>query len=220
MLYLTRQQVREIDRLSTEQYHIPSIVLMENASRGAADLATEMLGSYANKNILILAGGGNNGGDGLATARHLHNRGFQVTIGMCTDPGRYTGDALVNWAIVRAMSLPIIPAAEGWPLDLSLIIDAIFGIGLTRPPRPDAAAIIHRANESKIPILAIDLPSGLDCDTGEPLGVCIGATQTVTFVAQKAGFANPSSKSFTGRVTVADIGSPRQLTDQFLISPR
>src|SRR3954467_9726793 len=103
MLRLTRAQVREIDRRSIEQYQIPGIVLMENAARAAANAACDLLDGECVGEILILCGGGNNGGDGLAIARHLHNRGGDVFIALATDPARYKGDALINWKIAQAM---------------------------------------------------------------------------------------------------------------------
>jgi NAD(P)H-hydrate epimerase len=218
MIHLTRAQVREVDRRAIERYYIPGIVLMENASQAAADVACSMLAGSKHARVLILCGGGNNGGDGLAVARHLHNRGLEVRIALTIDPARYQGDALVNWRIVQTMEVPVIPAdpdaiAE---TDASLIIDAIFGTGLTQPPRPPFAQVAAAIERSGRPVLAIDLPSGLDCDTGEPLGVCIRATQTVTFVAEKAGFANPASRAYTGEVTVADIGCPPEIIAEIL----
>ena len=216
MLALTRQQVRAVDRLATEKYHVPGIVLMENAARGASEVAVDMLGAATNQNILILCGGGNNGGDGLAIARHLHNRGHKILIGLCTDPGKYQGDALINWRIIEAMNLPRLPWEKAFD-ELSapdLIIDAIFGTGLTEAARPPFAQIVERVAAARKPILAIDIPSGLDCDSGRPLGPCIRADRTVTFVAQKVGFENPEAKEFTGKVVVADIGCPREAIDE------
>jgi NAD(P)H-hydrate epimerase len=215
-MFLTRSQVREIDRLSTAEFHIPGIVLMENASRGLADAVGEELIALTGKpagDILILCGGGNNGGDGLAAARHLHNRGNAVRIGLTTDPAKYHGDAGINWQIVQAMNLPtfdVSPAAVR-SMRGDLIVDAIFGTGLEKPPRDPFGAIVAAIEESRIPVLAVDLPSGLDCDTGQPLGAAVRARRTVTFVAEKAGFAYPDSKTYTGRVTVAEIGCPREL---------
>jgi NAD(P)H-hydrate epimerase len=216
MLALTRQQVREVDRLAIDRYHVPGIVLMENAARGAADVAMEMLGRAANQNILILCGGGNNGGDGLAIARLLHNRGQNVFIGLCTDPVKYQGDALINWRIAEAMNLPRLAWEKAFDefRSRNLIIDAIFGTGLTETPRPPFAQIVDRVSAVNCPILAIDIPSGLDCDTGRPLGPCIRANRTATFVAEKVGFRQASSKEFTGEVTIADIGCPREAIDE------
>jgi NAD(P)H-hydrate epimerase len=214
MIRLTREQVREVDRRAIEEYHIPGILLMENAARGAAAVARAMLrGKGGGRRVLILCGGGNNGGDGLAVARHLHNCGHEPIIGLCTDPATYKGDALVNWRIVEAMGLPTAAATVDSiaAAGAELIIDAIFGTGLSQPPRPPFETYVQGVARAGRPVLAIDVPSGLDCDRGEPLGPCIHATMTVTFVAQKAGFANPRSRQFTGRVVVADIGCPREL---------
>jgi NAD(P)H-hydrate epimerase len=215
LIYLTRAQVREVDRLAIERYGIPGIVLMENAAREVARAAVEALGDCIGE-ILVVCGGGNNGGDGLAVARHLHNCGGDVAILLTTDPQDYRGDALVNWRIVRAMQLDVAHAEPRLILDSPavLVIDAIFGTGLTRAPREDVAEVIEAINQSRIPTLAVDLPSGLDCDSGEPLGACVRAARTVSFVAEKAGFANPAAREYLGRVTVGDIGAPRELIDE------
>ncbi|MGE5612073.1 MAG: NAD(P)H-hydrate epimerase [Bacillota bacterium] len=220
MIRLNRQQVREIDRRSIEDYHIPGIVLMENASRAVADVAEAMLRQTNGHLAMVLCGGGNNGGDGLAAARHLHNRQFQVMIALCTDPTTYKGDALINWQIAQTMGLPHLAATpqtiEQTPADL--LIDAVFGTGLSRPPRPPFDSLVQAVTKKNRPVLAVDLPSGLDCDTGQPLGPCIRAEQTVTFVAEKLGFANPSSLPYTGPITVGDIGCPRELIEMVLQS--
>lgn len=195
-----------------EDYHIPGIVLMENAAVAATRVALKMIDDLK-RPVLIVCGGGNNGGDGLAIARHLHNQKLKVQIHLAIDPAKFTGDALINWQIVQAMQIPL-----GWSSKPSLIIDALFGTGLAQPPRPDGAKLIDRMNklhDRGIPTLAIDLPSGLDCDTGEALSdSCIRATRTITFVAEKAGFANPQSTPYLGQVTVGQIGCPRELISE------
>jgi NAD(P)H-hydrate epimerase len=214
MIRLTRQQVRQIDRLAVERYHIPGEVLMENAAIAAANAATGMIGPNKQGEILVLCGGGNNGGDGLALARHLHNRRFDVKIFLTTDPAKYANEAKTNWQIVQAMNLP---ATRPEPEIIArerpiLIIDAIFGTGLTQEPREPFAKIVAAVHQMRTPILAIDIPSGLDCDTGLPLGpACIKAQRTITFVAEKAGFANPQASQYLGEVIVGDIGCPREL---------
>lgn len=216
MIRLTRQQVREIDRRAIEEYHIPGIVLMENAARAAADVACDMLDGDCVGEVLILCGGGNNGGDGLAVARHLHNRGADVDLALTIDPASYKGDALINWRIVSAMKIPWQPADAHQIAQTTalLLIDAIFGTGLSDPPRDPFPAIVAAVEHSRVPVLAIDLPSGLDCDTGKPLGACIRATRTITFVAEKLGFAAPGAAAYTGPVTVGGIGCPRELIAQ------
>jgi hydroxyethylthiazole kinase-like uncharacterized protein yjeF len=219
---LSRDQSRRIDRLAIEEYSIPGIILMENAAIAAANVAGEMLGSASPpRDILILCGGGNNGGDGLAVARHLHNRGHLVRLALTVDPAKYQGDALINYRIAQAMHLPTNSA------DLSriaadrpdLIIDAIFGTGLSTAPRPPFPQIVEAVAQTGCPVLAIDIPSGLDSDTGHPLGSAIVATQTITFVAEKAGFAASEAKPYLGRITVGDIGCPRELIRRIAEEP-
>ena len=210
-LYLSREQVQRVDALAIQRYHLPGIVLMENAALAVVDAAMAMLEGQAGE-VLILCGGGNNGGDGLAVARHLHNRGREVCIALTVDPGRYQGDALVNWNVTQAMALPTetataaLIAQPGW----ALIIDAIFGTGLKQLAHEPFSSIAAAVNATDIPILAVDLPSGMDCDTGQPLGACIRATRTITFVAMKQGLANPESRQWTGEVTIGDIGCPAE----------
>lgn len=213
MFRLTRSQVREIDRRAIEAYHIPGVVLMENAARAAADVVCQMLPNDCGGEVLILCGGGNNGGDGLALARHIHNRGAEVRIALTVDPKRYEGDALINWRIISMMNLPVKSATPELIRNTSalLLVDAIFGTGLAQSPREPFGALADAVNRSATPVLAIDIPSGLDCDTGIPPGPCIRATRTITFVAEKTGFANPDARQWLGEVTVGDIGCPREL---------
>ena len=215
MLRLTRDQVRNIDRLSVEKYHIPGAVLMENAAIAASDVAAHMI-LPAEGPVMIVCGGGNNGGDGLTIARHLHNRGYDVRIFLTADPEKYAGEARINWEIVQAMKLPVesrdLKKIAACPP--ALILDAIFGTGLTQPPRDPFDAIVAEIEASRAPVLAIDIPSGLDCDKGKPLGKkCVRANRTITFVAEKAGFARPEAKQFLGEVSVGQIGCPRELID-------
>jgi NAD(P)H-hydrate epimerase len=210
---LTRAQAREIDRLAVEQYHMPSILLMENAARAVTDVALDMLRGIDGPRVLIVCGGGNNGGDGLAVARHLHNLGVGVELALAADPQGYAGDALVNWRIALAMSMPHL-SMEAATARLAtgavdLLIDALYGTGLSTAPRQPRW--IELMNAHGAPVLAVDLPSGLDSDTGQPLGLCVRAVRTVTFVAEKAGFANPAARQYLGDVTVGDIGAPREL---------
>ena len=137
MLHLTRDQLREIDRRALADYHIPGIVLMENAARAVVDQAHRMLDGECCCSVLILCGGGNNGGDGLAVARHLQNRGADVAIGLTIDPSTYKGDALINWNITQAMKIATQPFNISMLKDPRpmLVIDAIFGTGLSKPPR-------------------------------------------------------------------------------------
>jgi NAD(P)H-hydrate epimerase len=221
MIRLTREQVREIDQRSIEEYHIPGIVLMENAARAAAEVAHSMIERPTNA-VTIFCGNGNNGGDGLAIARHLHNRGHEVSIHLLASPDRFKGDALTNWQIIQAMKIPVaMKGPDGIDCgSYDLIIDALLGTGLESAPRAEAVALVEAINRARAKVLAVDLPSGMNCDTGMPMGACAKATRTVTFVAEKIGFANPESKQFTGDVIVADIGCPRELVEEIFASTR
>jgi NAD(P)H-hydrate epimerase len=211
---LDRDAVRAVDRAAIEEYGIPGIVLMENAARALAATALSMLdgGGMA----LIICGSGNNGGDGWALARHLHNAGVRVVVAPLGDP-RPDGDAGVNCAICRAMGIEEIAFDRlEAQRDADLIVDAIFGTGLTRPVLEGRAeeAIVWM-NAGSEPVLAVDVPSGLDADRGFPLGVAVRATATVTFVGMKPGFLVSGAEAWTGTVTVGDIGAPRELTERY-----
>ena len=221
---MTRRQVRRFDAWAMGSMTIPGVVLMENAGRNCASLILQMLEGKTAPTVCIFCGAGNNGGDGFVIARQLFNHGVAVKIVMCADPVKITGDAKINHEICRSMGLPIQvldvesdslcvdveKAARG----CDLLVDAIFGTGLAGELRSAYAVLISCINSHNIPIMAVDIPSGMDCDTGLPLPVCIEAQATVTFAAIKKGFTeNPESRRATGRVFVADIGITPQLPD-------
>jgi NAD(P)H-hydrate epimerase len=219
-LVFDRDGVRAVDREAVEDYGIPGVVLMENAARGLFDAALTILDqidsspSNERRSALVICGSGNNGGDGYALARHLHNARVEVTLAPLGEPDP-SSDGGINRAVCRAMQLPEIDLQDISPLrSAGLIVDAIFGTGLDRPVTGRAAEIIRWMNESGRPILAADLPSGLDCNSGEALGLAVRAARTVTFVGWKAGFLNPSSRQFTGEIIVAGIGAPRELIEK------
>jgi NAD(P)H-hydrate epimerase len=215
LVRLTRAQVREIDRRAIEEYHIPGIVLMENAARGVAERILEATEGMKSDPVFIFCGSGNNGGDGLAIARHIHNRGQRIEVVLAVDPAEYRGDAATNWKIIEHMRIPARDTAPeyGGP-EVPVYVDALFGTGLTRLPTGRAAGFIDVMNrEPRAYVIAVDLPSGLDCDSGVAHAPCVRATETVTFVAEKVGFANPASRRYTGEIIVADIGCPRELID-------
>jgi NAD(P)H-hydrate epimerase len=214
MRHVTRDEIREIDRTAIEDYGMPGVILMENAGRGAADCASEMLGGSTGP-ALIVCGSGNNAGDGLVVARHLHNRGVRVTLALLAAPEKIGGDARVNLDIIQRMKLDIRPVQpEDLPLDEpALIVDALLGTGLSGEVREPYASAIKAMNAAGRPVLAIDIPSGLDADSGRVLGQCVRATRTATFALPKVGFTLDAGPDMTGRVTVVDIGVPRQLLE-------
>jgi len=212
---LDRLSVRAVDRAAIVEYGIPGVVLMENAARGLAAEALDMLGGPTGS-VVIVCGTGNNGGDGWALARHLHNAGVRVTVAPLGEP-REGSDAAVNCRVCRNMALREI-APEDLPAhlgDCDLIVDAIFGTGLAGLVTGAAAAVIERINDSGRPVLAVDVPSGLDCDSGESLGSTVKATRTVTLVAHKPAMNIATAREHLGRVVVADIGAPVELLERF-----
>lgn len=219
----TRAEMRELDRRASEEFGIPSLLLMENAGRAAADVACEMARPQDGC-VLVFCGRGNNGGDGFALARHLANRGYDVRChftGKLAEVPRGT-DPEINLSILQKMGLRIyehddlahrdeMARAVGWA---SLLVDGLLGTGLGGPVREPCSTLISFLNGRRAPILAIDIPSGLDCDTGEILGKCVRATRTVTFAAPKVGFGRGQGPEVTGRVTIAEISIPRVLLER------
>jgi NAD(P)H-hydrate epimerase len=217
-MVMSREQVRAFDAWAINIAGVPGAVLMENAGRAVAGLVQEMLVGIGHHRVVIFCGTGNNGGDGYVVARHLSNNGFAVRVVICGDPAKVKGDARVNLNIIRQMKLEIEKMApdDGGQLagrvsavstDADVLVDALFGTGLAGQLSPQFIELIESINRQHRAVVAVDIPSGLDCDTGEPLGAAIRATATVTFVAVKKGFtANPSACRYTGEIYVAPIG--------------
>lgn len=218
-LVLNRLESQAIDKQCSETYGIPSIILMENAGRGIVDA---FLSLNPKDKVVICCGGGNNGGDGFVVARHLDNRNIPVHVLLCVEPLTLKGDAKVNYEIVLKSGIPltVICSDDVQPMkqflsEASWIIDALFGTGLKGEVKSPLYQMIQLMNESKKSILSIDIPSGLDCDTGEVLGIAIQATHTFTMVALKRGFGNPKATTYLGKVNVVDISAPRVLLEKF-----
>jgi NAD(P)H-hydrate epimerase len=214
---LSRDQARRLDRRAVDEYGLLGVQLMENAGRNVAD----RLGTLGIAGpIAICCGKGNNGGDGFVVARHLDLRGHEVRVLLFADPAKLSGDAALNYEVIRRSGVPIVrPAAAEVPSRLrscAWIVDALLGTGATGEVRSPLDAVIEAINASGVPVLAIDLPSGLDCDTGQAAQHTVWATQTCTFVAAKPGFSVVGAERYTGQVHVVDIGAPRKLVDEIL----
>lgn len=226
--WVSRDEVRELDRRAIGEFGVPGVVLMENAGRGCAELLMQL--NPEKKPAVILCGPGNNGGDGYVIARHLDNHGWPVSVWLFADAQKLAGDAATNYQIARSSGIPVrdhwcggdadrpherqIEATTG-VLSGTWVVDCLFGTGLTRSIGFPADVAIAAVNACSAPVLAVDIPSGLDCDTGEPLGPTVRATHTATFVAHKKGFLNPTSRQWTGEVHVIGIGAPRPLVDEY-----
>lgn len=227
---LTREQARNVDRLAIEA-GIPGIVLMENAAINTTAVILDQLDSCCaiqpdEARVFVLCGGGNNGGDGYAIARHLHNWASTVTVFACTDPASLTGDALVNYIVCRNLGFDIRPVldetqlaaeSEAWNT-AHVVVDALLGTGFKGELRPHMLQVIRKVNELDRPfIVSVDVPSGLDCETGSAGLATVRADVTVTFVEAKTGFTGDEAEEFLGRVIVADIGVPPQVIQRALL---
>jgi hydroxyethylthiazole kinase-like uncharacterized protein yjeF len=213
---MTRDEVRAFDAWAIQTIGIPGVVLMENAGRSCAELVVDKLKSAAEPKVCIFCGTGNNGGDGYVIARHLINHGIKVTVAICGDRNKIKGDAKVNLNILERMGQSV----EGLDItdsDIServkhfiagagIIVDGIFGTGLKGQLSEQYIRLIESINTCNIPVMAVDIPSGLDCDSGEALGAAIRAAWTITFVAVKKGFVSENAAQYTGEIFVASIG--------------
>jgi NAD(P)H-hydrate epimerase len=213
---MTRDEVRAFDAWAINTIGIPGVVLMENAGRSCAELVVDKLKDIAGRKVCIFCGTGNNGGDGYVIARHLLNHGIKVTVVVCGDRKKIKGDAKTNLDILEQMgeSIELLNPSghdiagqvEHLSAGAEIIVDSLFGTGLRGQLSDEYRRLIESINACNNPVLAVDIPSGLDCDTGERLGAAIRAAWTVTFVAVKKGFVSANAAQYTGEIFVASIG--------------
>jgi len=213
---MTRDEVRAFDAWAIDTLGIAGVVLMENAGRSCAELIEDELKDVVQPKVCIFCGTGNNGGDGYVIARHLINRGVRVTVVVCGDRDKIKGDARINLDILERMGESIErlnPAGcdmadqvKLFSAGAGIIVDSLFGTGLRGQLSDEYRWLIESINACESRILAVDIPSGLDCDAGEPLGAAIRAVWTVTFVAVKKGFVSANATQYTGEIFVASIG--------------
>jgi len=215
---LTRAEVREVDRRAIDEYGMSGLVLMENAGRGCVDVLCRL---GCTGPVSVVCGKGNNAGDGFVIARHLDLRRVPVKLVLLGSADELRGDAASNYAIAARSGLPIVDLSRQFDVaklqeqlvGSEWIVDALLGTGATGAPRHPMDDAIRQMNAANAKRLAVDLPSGLDCDTGEPADPTFRADHTCTFVAPKVGFANPRAAPFLGQVHVLDIGAPRRLVE-------
>jgi len=207
---LNAAQMRELDRTTIEDIGIPGPVLMEIAGRGCAQAVEDLLGGAGH--VLVVCGKGNNGGDGLVAARHLAGSGYRVDILLLAEPGQVSGDAALNLGILRRLNIPVQPVGESGQLPGSgrhdIIIDAILGTGLKSEVRGLYAQAIDWINGSGLPVVAVDVPSGISSDNGRVLGRAVRAAETVTFGELKPGLVFHPGAAHAGRIRIIDIGIP------------
>ncbi|MBU0481382.1 MAG: NAD(P)H-hydrate dehydratase [Proteobacteria bacterium] len=210
------KEIQKLDRAAIKTYAIPGIVLMENAGVGTVQAIMESFGELAGRTIMILAGPGNNGGDGLVIARHVLQHGGTPIVFLLCDPKKVTGDAAVNLKIVQKLDILVYPITDMERLttvgncipDSDLVIDAIFGTGLKREITGHFAGAVDLINTAECPVISIDMPTGLNSDTGIPLGPCVVADMTVTYGLAKPGQLTGDGPLYTGRLGIVDIGIP------------
>jgi len=221
MKYLNTLENRELDLIAQKRFSIPGIILMEHASLGLADVVLSHLPEERHK-IAILCGKGNNGGDGFAAARHLHNSGKKPVIlllGSCKEI-KAGSDAATNMEIAAKMQIPIIESIEPQTAlkhlsegNFEVCLDAVFGTGLSSQLRGSYPALFEEINKLHLHVIAVDVPSGLNSDTGMPMGAAIRAKQTVTFGFAKTGFQLGEADQYCGEIIVKGIGLPREVIE-------
>lgn len=217
---LNREMARRLDERAVTEYGIPGIVLMENAGRGVAE---KLIATGAASPVAICCGKGNNGGDGFVIARHLDLGEIDVRVLLWADPADLLGDARANYEIATRSGIAIqvfsqatdLPAFASSLADANWIVDALLGTGVRGRARPPMDAVIDALNTAAAPKLAVDVPSGLDCDQGI-VGPAVKAECTCTFVAAKPGFVVGEAARYVGHLHVLDIGAPRKLVDEML----
>ncbi|MGA8408138.1 MAG: NAD(P)H-hydrate dehydratase [Candidatus Acidiferrales bacterium] len=226
MKILTAQEMREVDRLSTERYGIPGLTLMENAGAGVARFIAQHWPDYAQRRIVVLCGKGNNGGDGFVAARHLRDRGARPEVFLLAAPDEMRGDAATNckrWQETYGDLHPIRDSTSWHSVQAVLatadiIVDAILGTGTRGAVTGLLAEVIEAVNQRRGParssVVAVDIPSGLVADTGEASGPAVKAAYTVTFTAPKTGMLASGAGDYVGQLIVHDIGSPPSLIEE------
>jgi NAD(P)H-hydrate epimerase len=213
---VTKDQMIKVDKYATEFFGVEIVQLMENAGRNIASFAKQQLRNVEYKKIAILCGKGNNGGDGLVAARFLHNWGADITCIIADNKDNLSKLTNDNFGTLRSMYVNVL-----WPIDnvkfekairdSNLVIDALFGYNIKDNPQGTYAFLIELANNSNKNILAVDIPSGLDPDTGNAYEPCIKAKWTLALGLPKAGMLQKNAKEFVGELWLADIGIPKEV---------
>lgn len=216
---LSAKEMAELDRRLVEDFHMDLLMMMENAGRSLANQARMMMmGTVEEKKILVMAGKGNNGGGGLVCARNLHNWGAEIEVILASPPSSLREAPRKQLDIIQRMGIIVHTDYDGGISSADLIIDALLGYNQKGNPRGAVAELIRMANSSGTNILALDVPSGLDLESGDPNKPCIHATQTLTLALPKTGLLKKQARLYTGRIFLADISVPRGLYREFKVT--
>ena len=215
---VTPAQMSQLDNAAIQEYQIPGLILMENAGRNTAEYIIQQFTPQCSQGVAILCGPGNNGGDGFVIARHLFQKNLKPHIFSLASIEKFKGDALTNYKIAKNLNIPFSEIltdedAKNLPdilKNYGLIVDAIFGTGLSRPVSGRFEIAIKAANSSSLPIIAVDIPSGLSGLTGQPLGIAIKATATCTMALPKIGLVTSPGFEYTGDLHIIEIGIPKE----------
>lgn len=223
---LTRQGSRKADEIAIKKFCIPSLVLMENAGRSCAEALMGQCQRPADESVLVLCGPGNNGGDGFVIARHLYIARVNVKVVLFRAVESYSGDAGLNLNALSRFRMPIVEFDSSWSnekvqqvfksvrrSETTWVVDALLGTGAGGEPQGSMARAIQVANALNVRRFAVDIPTGLDCDTGEPAKTSFRADLTCTMIDRKVGFENPKSEELTGKVLVVGIGAPCEIVN-------
>jgi NAD(P)H-hydrate epimerase len=207
---LTSEEMARVDRILIDELGWDVLQLMESAGRMVAEFARERFldGNCNGRRVVVLAGRGNNGGDGMVAARYLHSWGASVEVVLASEPERLGETARRQYGLLRSLGLRHDATWDG-PADL--VIDALLGFGLRRPPEGVTAELILQSNDRTVPVLAIDVPSGLDATGGQAFEPCIRATATLTLALPKRGLLTAGASAWTGELVLADIGVPPEI---------
>ena len=195
------QQMKELDYETIHSYGIPSLVLMERASLAVTEV---LKNEFDTKKILIVCGSGNNGADGMAAARILHLEGYHVDLFLAGKMESFTEEAAIQWKIAENYGVSVVN--NFCPNEYTTIVDAVFGVGLSREITGTYKEIFERINHSRIPVLAVDIPSGICAATGNVMGIAVRAAKTVTFAYGKAGLYLYPGAAYSGDIIIKDIG--------------
>ncbi len=212
---LSRAQVRRVDQIAITEYGLAGLVLMENAGRGAAEIIHQL---SPGSRVVILCGKGNNAGDGYVIARHLQLLDHDVVLVSIVDPGQLTGDAATNAAIAIKANIELRiartqPELQAATEGAEIIVDCLLGTGAQGSLREPFSTAVSVANGMSVTRIAIDLPTGLDCDTGAANTPTFRADHTITFVAKKLGLVQKNANEYVRAVHVVGIGAPRELLE-------
>ena len=232
MYLVTANEMQKMDRATIESFGLPGRILMENAGRGATQFFLEQFKNAENKKIGVIAGRGNNGGDGFVIARYLAQKGISVTVYLLSERQKISGDAAANLELLPPLKVPVIemPDAESFSAHQTAMrheaiwVDAILGTGLKSDVKEFFKDMIDFINQSNKPVFAVDIPSGLNSDTGQPCGACVRADATATFAFAKTGHFLLPGADYTGNLKIIDIGVPPHIANdvgplQYLLTP-